>query len=86
MFMFDIILSFQFVQITFIYFPYLFLIRNTGPPYLQINAKDTYDLRFGCYLYAWKDMEIIFPTQLVSWSTKIRVVCNHQNKVVFQYT
>jgi hypothetical protein len=40
MFMFDIILSFQFVQIAFIYFPYLFLIQNAGPSYLQINAQD----------------------------------------------
>jgi hypothetical protein len=44
MFMFNIHIYIQFVQITFIYFPYLFLIRSTGPPCLQINAQDAYDL------------------------------------------
>jgi hypothetical protein len=44
--MFNIIFSFQFVKITFIYFPYLFLIRSLGPPYIQINAmvRTTSDL------------------------------------------
>jgi hypothetical protein len=81
--MFDIIVFFQFIQITFIYFPYLFSIRSPGLPCLQINAQDTYDIRFGRYLYAWKDKEIIFLTQWVSWSTKIGVTHNHQNKTVF---
>jgi hypothetical protein len=84
--MFNIIFSFQFVQITFIYFQYLFLIRSLGPPYLQINAHDAYDLRFGRSLYAWKDNEIIFPTQQVLWLIKIRVARNRRNKIVFQYS
>jgi hypothetical protein len=73
MFVFNILVSFQFVQITFIYFPYLFSIRNPGPHCFQINEQNAYDLRFGCSLYAWKDNEIIFLTQPVSLSTKIGV-------------
>jgi hypothetical protein len=60
--MFNIIFSFQFVKITFIYFSYLFLIQNLEPTYLQINAQDTYNIRFRCSLYAWKDNKIIFLT------------------------
>jgi hypothetical protein len=81
MLIFNIIVSFQFVQIMFIYFSYLFPIQSAGPPCLQINAQDTYDVRFGCSLYTWKDKEIIFSTQPVSWSTKIRVACNRQKKI-----
>jgi hypothetical protein len=83
--MFNIIVYFQFVQITFIYFAYLFLIRSPGPTCLQINAPDVYDLQFGCSLYEWKDKEVLFPTQPVSWSTKIGVGRNHCNKIIFQY-
>jgi hypothetical protein len=50
--MFNIHVYFQFVQIRFIYFSYLFLIRSPGPPCLQINAHDAYDVRFRCSLYA----------------------------------
>jgi hypothetical protein len=85
MFQFDILVYFQFVQIKFIYFPYLFLIQSLGPSCLQINARDTYNLWFGHSLYAWKDKEIIFPMQLVSWSIKIRVAHNYRNKIIFQY-
>jgi hypothetical protein len=78
MFMSNILIYFQFVQITFIYFTYLFPVQSPGPPCLQINAQDTYDLQYRRSLYAWKDKEIIFATQLVSWSTKIRVTRNHR--------
>jgi hypothetical protein len=44
MFMFNIIFSFQFLKIMFIYFSYLFLIQSLASPYLQINAHDAYDL------------------------------------------
>jgi hypothetical protein len=50
--------------------------RGAGPPCLQIDAHDMYDLRFGRSSYAWKDKEIKFSMQLVSWSTKIGVTCN----------
>jgi hypothetical protein len=51
-------------------------IWSLGSTYLQINAQDAYDLRFGRSSYAWKDKEIRFPTQPVRWSTKIGVMCN----------
>jgi hypothetical protein len=60
------------------YFPYLFPIWIPGPPYLQINTHDTYNLRFRCSLYAWKNKEIIFSMKLVTWSTKFRVTHNHR--------
>jgi hypothetical protein len=78
MFMLNTFVYFQFDQITFIYLPYLFLIRSPRPPCIQINAHDAYDLRFGCFLYAWKDKE-------VSCSIKIGVAGNHKNKIIFQY-
>jgi hypothetical protein len=81
--MFNILVYFQFVQITFIYFPYLFLIWSSGPPCLQINVQDPYDLQFGRSLYAWKDKEIIFLMELVSWLNKIGVTCNQTNNIVF---
>jgi hypothetical protein len=83
MFMLNTFVYFQFDQITFIYLPYLFLIRSLGPPCIQINAHDAYDLRFGCFLYAWKDKEVIFLMQQVSCSIKIGVAGNHKNKIVF---
>jgi hypothetical protein len=50
MFIFNIHISLQFIQITFIYFSYLFSIQSLGPSFLQINAQDAYDLGFG-HLY-----------------------------------
>jgi hypothetical protein len=69
----NILVSFQFLEITLIYFPYLFPIRSLGSPYLQINIHNAYDLRFGRSSYAWKDKEIRLLTQLVPWSTTIWV-------------
>jgi hypothetical protein len=37
------------------------------------------------HIFYMHGKEIIFPTQLVSWSTKIRVTRNHRNKIVFHY-
>jgi hypothetical protein len=85
MFMSNILVYFQFVQITFIYFTYLFPIRSLGPHCLQINAQHVYNLQFGRSLYAWKDKELIFQTQPVSWSSKIGVTHNHRNKIIEQY-
>jgi hypothetical protein len=85
MFMSNILVYFQSIQITFIYFTYLFLIQSPVPPCLQINAHDAYALQFGRSLYAWKDKEIIFSTQLVSWSSKFGVARNHRNKIIEQY-
>jgi hypothetical protein len=56
--------------------------RSPGPHCLQIDAHDTHDLRFRCSSYVWKDKEIRFPMQLVSWSSKIGVTCNHRNKII----
>jgi hypothetical protein len=50
---------------------------------LSNNVQDASDLRFGLYTYAWKDKEIVFPMPPVSWSTKIGVGRNHQNKTDF---
>jgi hypothetical protein len=50
--------------------------RDPESPCLQIDAQDVYNLRFECSSYAWKDKEISFPTQPVSWSTKIGVTHN----------
>jgi hypothetical protein len=85
MFIPNIFVSFQFVQITFIYFPYLFPIQSLEPPCLQINAQDVYDLQFGHSLYACKHKKIIFLMQSASWSTKIGVIRNYRNKIIFQY-
>jgi hypothetical protein len=52
--------------------------RSTGPPRIQI------DVYFGRSIYAQKAKEITFPMTLVPSSTKIRVVCNHQNSTDFQ--
>jgi hypothetical protein len=72
--------------ISFHYFSYLFSIRNLWPPCLRIIAHDVYDLRFVHSFYTWKDKKIIFPTQQVSWLTKIWVVRDHRNKIVFQHS
>jgi hypothetical protein len=57
--------------------------RSSGPPRIQIDVQITYDLRFGRSTYARKAKEITFPMELVSCSTKIRVVRNHQNTTNF---
>jgi hypothetical protein len=58
--------------------------RSLGPPHIQIDVQIAYDLRFGRSTYARKAKEIKFPMALVSYLTKIGVVCNHQNSINFQ--
>jgi hypothetical protein len=57
--------------------------RSPGPYCLQIDVHDVSDLRFGLSTYPWKDKEINFPMPPVSWSTKIEVGRNSQNKTDF---
>jgi hypothetical protein len=40
--------------------------QSSGPPCLQIDVQDAFDLRFGSSTYAWKDKEIKFLMPLVS--------------------
>jgi hypothetical protein len=58
--------------------------QSSGPPHIQIDVQIAYDLRFRCSTYEQKANEIIFPMDLVSCPTKVRVVCNHQNGTDFQ--
>jgi hypothetical protein len=57
--------------------------QNLGPPCIQIDVQNAYDLDFGCSTYAWKAKEIKFPMELVSCPNKIGVICNHQNSTDF---
>jgi hypothetical protein len=57
--------------------------QSPGPPRIQIDVQIAYDLRFGRSTYAHKDKEISFAMALVSYPTKIGVVCNHQNSTDF---
>jgi hypothetical protein len=57
--------------------------QSLEPPHLQIDVQDVSDLWFGWSTYEWKDKEIALPMTLVSWSTKIGVGRNHQNKKDF---
>jgi hypothetical protein len=57
----------------------LFSIQSPGLPCIQIHAQDAYYLQFGHSSYAWKDKEIYFSMQLVSWSIKIGVTCYCRN-------
>jgi hypothetical protein len=57
--------------------------RSSGPPRIQIDVQIAYDLRFGRSTYSRKDKEISFPMALVSCTTKIGVVRNHQNTTDF---
>jgi hypothetical protein len=45
--------------------------RSLGPPQLQIDVQDTYDIRFESSTYAPKEDEIVFPMAAVPDSTKI---------------
>ena len=57
--------------------------QSPGPPRIQIDVQIAYDLHFGRSTYARKAMEVIFPMELVSCPTKIRVIRNHQNNTDF---
>ena len=58
--------------------------RSPGPPCIQIDSQNAYDLRFGRSTYARKAKEITFPMVLVPCPTKIGVSRNHQNNLDFQ--
>jgi hypothetical protein len=58
--------------------------RSPGLPHIQIDVQIAYDLRFGRSTYAQKAMDITFPMELISYPTKIGVVCNQQNSTDFQ--
>jgi hypothetical protein len=58
--------------------------RSPGPPRNQIDVHIAYDLHFGRSTYARKAKGITFSMTLVSCSTKIGIVCNHQNSTDFQ--
>jgi hypothetical protein len=58
--------------------------RSPEPPHIQIDVQIAYDLHFGHSTYAHKAKEITFPMEPVSCTTKIGVICNHQNSTDFQ--
>jgi hypothetical protein len=46
-------------------------IQNLGEVDLKSDVQVTYDIKSGRSWTRWKDKEIIFPTGLVSYTTKI---------------
>jgi hypothetical protein len=58
--------------------------RNPGPPWLQINVQNAYDIGFGRSKYARKEDDISFPMPLVPVPTKIGFDQNCQNKFNIQ--
>jgi hypothetical protein len=58
--------------------------RSPGSPRIQIDVQNVYNLYFGRSTYARKAKEINFPMELVSCTTKIGTVRNHQNSTDFQ--
>jgi hypothetical protein len=57
--------------------------RSPEPSRIQIDVQIAYDLCFGRSTYSRKAKEITFPMAVVSYPTKIGVVCNHQNGTDF---
>jgi hypothetical protein len=45
--------------------------RSPGPPRLQIDIQDAYEIKLGCSTYARKEDEIKFPMPPVPNPTKI---------------
>jgi hypothetical protein len=58
--------------------------RTPGPPRLQIDVQDVYDIRFVHSTYSRKEDEIRFPMALVLGPTKIRFDQNCQNNFNIQ--
>jgi hypothetical protein len=58
--------------------------QSTGPPRLQIDVQDAYQLRFVHSTYARKEDEIAFPMALVPSPTKIRLDQNFRNNFNIQ--
>jgi hypothetical protein len=44
--------------------------RSLGPPQLQFDVQDAYEIRFECSTYAWKEDEVIFLMPPVPGPTK----------------
>jgi hypothetical protein len=53
--------------------------RSPGPPWLQIDVHDAYQISFGHSTYAQKEDELTFPLVLVPGPTKIGLEQNCQN-------
>jgi hypothetical protein len=58
--------------------------RSPGPPWIQIDVQNAYELRFVHSTYAQKAKEIKFLMTLVPCPTKIGVIRNYQNSTDFQ--
>jgi hypothetical protein len=57
--------------------------QSTGPPRLQIDIHDTYEIRFGHSIYTRKESKITVPMAPVLSQTKIGCDPNCQNKLNF---
>jgi hypothetical protein len=58
--------------------------RSLGPPQLQIDVQDTYQIKFGRSTYAQKEDEIIFPMAPVPGPNKIGLDHNCRNNFNIQ--
>jgi hypothetical protein len=58
--------------------------RSSGPPRLQIDVQNAYQIRFGRSTYAQKEDEITFPMDLVPCPTKIELDKNYRNNFNIQ--
>jgi hypothetical protein len=54
-------------------------IQIQGTVRTKIVAQITYQLRFGCSLYGWKDKRINFPMELVSYPNSFWVHGKHRS-------
>jgi hypothetical protein len=58
--------------------------RSLGPPQLQIDVQDAYDIIFGHSTYTQKENDITLPMELVLGPTKIGFNQNYQNNFNIQ--
>jgi hypothetical protein len=58
--------------------------RHPGPPWLQIDVHDAYQIGFGRYIYARKEDEITFQMEVVLGPNKIGLDQNYQNNFNIQ--
>jgi hypothetical protein len=58
--------------------------RSSGPPRIQIDVQDAYEIRFGCSTYARKENEISFLIEPVPGPAKIVFDQNCQKKFNIQ--
>jgi hypothetical protein len=57
--------------------------QSPGPPHIQIDVHNAYELHFGRSKYAQKTKEITFQMALVSCPTNIGVIRNRQKSTDF---